>query len=152
LQRQHAVELRIPGAEIIDGNARTGLTITGHDIAQALAVATQFGDFKHDALGSNAVTLQLLEAGQRLVWTQTADPARGNIQAQKPVARHFMQAAKGIVADQAIKTTQFGSGPSGICEKRADRLQAAVFLTQAPQCFYSGDAARGGIDERLKAG
>jgi hypothetical protein len=66
LQCQHAVQLGIPGAEIIDGNPCAGVTIPCNYIAQALAIATQLSDLENDTFGGNAVLLQLLQTGERL--------------------------------------------------------------------------------------
>ena len=76
LQRQHAVELRIAGAEVIDGDARAGLAIARHHVGQALDIAAQLSDLEHDALWIDAVSLHLLQTGQGLAGTQAIDPAR----------------------------------------------------------------------------
>ncbi|MNP40631.1 hypothetical protein D3C76_1342840 [compost metagenome] len=59
MQRQNPIELRVPGAEIIDGNPCAGLPIAGHHMSQALDITTQFGDFENDALRIDAMLLQL---------------------------------------------------------------------------------------------
>ena len=102
-QGQDPIQLRIPGAEIINGNSCARLTIAGDDFGQALAVATQLGDLKHDAFWIDAMGLQLFQAGQGLSGSQQGDPAWRDIKAQKPVFRCFMQAAQGIVTDLAVQ-------------------------------------------------
>ncbi len=63
-----------------------------------------------------------------------------------------MQTAQRIIANLAIETTQGDGGGSRVGEQRSYRGQLTVGLTQSTQRFDASDAARGGIDERLKAG
>ncbi|MNG16504.1 hypothetical protein D3C84_1004240 [compost metagenome] len=81
MQRQDAIELRVAGAEIIDGNPRASQSVTRDHMRQALDVATQFGDLENDSSWVDVMPCQLLEAWKRLIRAQAADPARGNIQA-----------------------------------------------------------------------
>jgi hypothetical protein len=63
-----------------------------------------------------------------------------------------MQAAQGVVADLPVETAQGNDGRSWIGKQWPDRIQLTVSLAQATQRFNAGNASRGGIDERLKAG
>src|SRR5450830_1286418 len=152
LQRQYAVELRIAGAEVIDGDACAGLAIARHHVGQALDIAAQFSDLEHDALWVDAVGLHLLQAGQGLAGTQAIDPARRDVQAQKPVLRRLVQTAQGVVADLPIQTAQGHAWGAWVGEQRAHGQQAAVSLAQAAEGFDAGNAPGGGVNEWLEAG
>jgi hypothetical protein len=152
LQRQHAVELGVAGAEIVDGDARAGVAVARHHLGQALVAAAQLGDLEDHPVRVDAVLLQLLEAGQRLVGAQPADPAWRDVQAEEPVRRRFRQARQGVVADLPVEAAQGGRGNLRIDEQRAHREQLAVGLAHAAEGFDPGDEAGGGIDEGLEAG
>ncbi|MNG12325.1 hypothetical protein D3C84_959320 [compost metagenome] len=119
MQRQYPIELRVAGAEIIDGDSCAGLPVTRHHLCQALDVTAQFSNFENDSLRVYTMLLQLAQARQRLVRTQAADPPWGNIQAEKPVARHLMQTAQRVIAQLTVQATQRNGVCSGIGEQRS---------------------------------
>ena len=140
------------GAEVVNRHPCPGLPVARHHIAQALGVAVQFGDFKHNTFGRDAVLLQLFEAGQGLLRAQAIDPARGDIQAHKPVAGRFMQALQGVAANLPVQLAQGGCRGFWIGKQRTDRQQLAVALAQTPEGFDAGDTAGGGVDKGLETG
>lgn len=95
---------------------------------------------------------QLREARQSLAGPQSADPAGGNIQAQKPVLRRVMQATQGVVTNQAVKSSQFGGRHLRVVEQRSDRMQPSFAVAQSAKRLDACYAASGGVNERLEAG
>ena len=87
-----------------------------------------------------------------MIRTGVADPAGGNIQAQKPVWWRVAEAAQGIITDVSIQLAQVYGGNRTGREQWAYRLTATVCLTQAAQGFYAGDLSGCGIDEGLEKG
>lgn len=67
LQRQHAIQLRVTGTEVVDGDTRTCVSIARHHFGQTLVGTAQLGDLEDHPFGRHALLLQLLEAGQWLV-------------------------------------------------------------------------------------
>lgn len=63
-----------------------------------------------------------------------------------------MQPAQGVIAQLPVESSQGYAGGTRVGEQRAYGLQATVSQAQATQGFHAGNAAGGGIDERLEAG
>ena len=152
LQGQYPVQLRVAGAEVVDGDACPGLAVARHHVREFLAAAAQLGDLEHHALRRHTVFLQLLEAGQGLVGAQAADPAGRDVDTEEPVRRCLVQAQQGIVADLPVQPAQGRRRNARVGEQRAYRAQAAVGLAQAPERLDTGNAASGRIDKGLEAG
>ena len=95
---------------------------------------------------------QLCEARQSLAWPQSADPAGGNIPAEKPFLRRVMQATQGVVTNQAVKSPQLGGRHLRVVEQRSDRMQSSFAVAQPAKRLDACYAASGGVNERLEAG
>ncbi|MNP20329.1 hypothetical protein D3C76_1128960 [compost metagenome] len=128
MQGQHPVELRVAGAEVVDGDPRTGFAVACHHLWQAQVAAAQLGDLEDHALRGDALLLQLLQAWQRLVGAQAADPARRDVQAEEPILGCLVNAGEGVVADLPVQLAQGRRTHLRVEEQRPDREQFAIGL------------------------
>ena len=152
LQIQDPIQLRIAGTEIVDGDADAEFAIAGDGLGQAGQIASGLGDLVDDPARRDTGALQLRQAGQFGAPFQLADPARREIEAEKPVIRCAGEAPQRIVPQRAVEVQQVQGRGAGIGEQGADGGMAPVILAQAPQGFDAGDAPGRGVDEGLEEG